>query len=479
MRRASVIGPLLLILMGAWFLVSSLRPDLPLLEVAARYWPLLLIGWGFLRLVEILLWAARSKPLPQAGLSGGEWTLIVLICLVGSGLYLANRSRPWHRMGVITSKRVEMFGQTYDFVLAEQRKTLGKTPRIVLENLYGDVRISGVDGDELQVSGRKTLRALESGDAERADRQSVVEISTQGEQTVVRTNQDRVTGEQRITTNLEITVPRGASLEARARSGEFEVSDLGGGLEITSDRSRVRLRNIGGGVRLNLRRSDGVTAQEVKGGVEVTGDRGADVDLQDIGGPVTVNGSFHGSLQFRNIAQAVRFQSERTDLRVEKVPGHLYTDLRELRGRNLVGPVRLSTRSRDIQLEEFTEAVEIAVDHGDISLRPAQKALAKIEARTRRGRIEVALPESARFQLRGSTAQGELNNDFGAALKAEDEGRGGRIVSLVAQGPEVVLSTERGSITVRKDTGTPLESAPKPLKLEAEAEGGRVRVEKY
>jgi hypothetical protein len=72
-----------------------------------------------------------------------------------------------------------------------------------------------------------------------------------------------------------------------------------------------------------------------------------------------------------------------------------------------------------------------------------------------------------------------LNNDFGEALKAEDEGRGGRIVSLVAQGPEIVLSTERGSITVRKDTGTPLESTPKQPKLEAEAEGGRVRVEKY
>ena len=477
MRRASVIGPLLLILIGAWFLISSLRPDLPLLEVAARYWPVLLIGWGLLRLVEIVVWAARSRPLPQAGLSGGEWTLIVLICLVGSGLYVANRYRPWHRLGVISSKRVEMFGRTYDFTVAEQQKPAGKAPRILLENLYGNVRFIGADVEQVKVSGRKSVRALESGDAERADQQSALEISAEGEQIVVRTNQDRVTGEQRVTADLEVTVPRGASLEARARSGEFEISELSGDVDISSDRARVRLRNIGGQVRVNLRRSDGITAQEVKGGVEIAGDRGGEVELQDIGGPVRVNGSFYGPLQFRNLAQSLRFQSERTELRVEKVPGQLFTDLRELTGRDLVGPIHLSTRSRDIQLEEFTGDLELALDQGDVSLRPAQAALARIEARTRRGHIEVALPESAQFQLRASTAHGDVNNDFGPALKAESEGRGARLQSTAAQGPEIVLSTDRGSITVRKDTGALIETKSKRRGLEAEA--GRVRVEKY
>ncbi len=478
MRRASVIGPLLLILIGAWFLLSSLRPDLPLLEVAARYWPLVLIGWGVLRLIEVLVWAARAKPLPQAGLSGGEWTLIVLICLIGSGLFLANRYRPWHRLGVISSKRVEMFGHSYDFTVAEQQKAVGKAPRILIENLYGNARITGADGEQIKVSGRKTVRALESADAERAQQQSALEISAQGEQVVVRTNQDRVTGEQRVTADLEVTVPRNASVEIRARSGEFDVGDLAGNLEISSDRGRARLRNIGGSVRLDLRRSEGITAQQVKGGVDVTGDRGGDVELQDIGGPVNVNGSFAGPLQFRNLAKALRFQSERTDLRVEKVPGQLYTDLRELTGRNLVGPIHLDTRSRDIQLEEFTEALELSIDHGDITLRPAQAALARIEARTRRGRIEVALPEAAKFQLRATTSQGEANNDFGPALKADSEGRGAVLRSTATQGPEIVLSTERGSITVRKDTGAAIESKSKRM-LEVEAEGGRARVQKY
>lgn len=480
MRRASIIGPLLLILIGAWFLLSTLRPDLPLLDVAARYWPLLLIGWGLLRLLEILVWAARSKPLPHAGLSGGEWTLIVFICLIGSGLFLANRYRPWHRLGVISSKRVEMFGRAYDFTLPEQQRPAGKTSRVLLENLYGNVRIAGADSDQVKVSGRKTVRALESADAERADKQSTLEIASQGEQIVVRTNQDRVTGEQQISADLEVSVPRGASLEIRARSGEYDISELGGNLDLSSDRARVRLRKLGGSVRVNLRRSDGVTAQDVKGGLEITtSDHGGEVDLQNIGGPVTVNGSFSGPLQFRNIAKPVRFQSGPTDLRVEKVAGQLYTDLRELTGRNLTGPITLDTRSRDVQLEDFTGELKLTLDHGDITLRPAQAVLNRIEARTRGGRIEVALPESAKFQLRATTARGQVNNDFGPALKTESRGRAATLESTTLQGPEIILSTDGGSITVRKDTGTPLEGASKPRQLEAEPESARPRVQKY
>ena len=174
----------------------------------------------------------------------------------------------------------------------------------------------------------------------------------------------------------------------------------------------------------------------------------------------------------------MRFQSERTDLRVEKVSGQLFTDLRELTGRNLVGPISLDTRSRDIQLEDFTGELKLAVDRGDITLRPAQATLARIEARTGRGKIELALPDAAKFQLRATTEQGEVYNDFGPALKSDSEGRRATLQSTATQGPEIVLTTDRGSITVRKDTGAPLEGAPKSRSLPEEP-GRRPRVEKY
>ena len=55
MRRRSVTGPILLILLGAGFLIYNLRPDIELFDLLAQYWPFLLIAWGSLRLVEVLV----------------------------------------------------------------------------------------------------------------------------------------------------------------------------------------------------------------------------------------------------------------------------------------------------------------------------------------------------------------------------------------------------------------------------------------
>ena len=60
-----------------------------------RYWPLILIGWGLLRIVEIVSWAASSKPLPARGISGGEWVLIVFLCLFGASLHAVRGFSNW------------------------------------------------------------------------------------------------------------------------------------------------------------------------------------------------------------------------------------------------------------------------------------------------------------------------------------------------------------------------------------------------
>ena len=64
MRRGSVIGPLILIGIGGLFLLRNLWPEIPLVDIIAKYWPFVLIAWGGLRLIEILMWAIMSKPIP-------------------------------------------------------------------------------------------------------------------------------------------------------------------------------------------------------------------------------------------------------------------------------------------------------------------------------------------------------------------------------------------------------------------------------
>jgi len=44
---------------------------------------------------------------------------------------------------------------------------------------------------------------------------------------------------------------------------------------------------------------------------------------------------------------------------VQAIPGRISMDLGEFTGKNLIGPVRLVARSRDIKLEQFTQSLEL------------------------------------------------------------------------------------------------------------------------
>ena len=95
MKRTSVVAPLLLIGIGLLFLARNMYPDLALIDYFARYWPTLLILWGVLRLAEILFWAATEKELPSRGMSGGEWILIVFLCLIGLSVHTVRGFESW------------------------------------------------------------------------------------------------------------------------------------------------------------------------------------------------------------------------------------------------------------------------------------------------------------------------------------------------------------------------------------------------
>ncbi len=463
MRRGSLVGPLLLILIGVWFLISTLKPELPLLEIGARFWPFLLVAWGALRLLEIVVWAFRGRPLPSSGVSGGEWTLAVFICLIGSGLYMANYYRPWQNFGMIHANRVEIFGHSYDYTVPETKAPAGKATRLLVENLRGNTRVTGGDVAEITVGGRKTIRSLQEKDSDSADKQCPVEMNAQPEQVIVRTNQDRVTGEQRVSTDLEITVPRAMTVEVRSRNGDIEIADLNGGVEISSDNASVRLQNIAGNVRLDVRKSDLVRAVSVKGNFEVQSGRGRDLELETIAGEVTINGSFSGDMQMRGLDKPLKVQGPNTDLRVERLPGQIHMDLGQFTGTNLIGPIHLSSsRARDVQLDQFTQSLDLTLDRGDISLRPVQVPLAKIDARTRNGQVEITLPVKSKFDLKAVTNRGEVTNNFGEPLKTttdendSEHRHGGSIIGGPGPGPAIVVQTDRGSLTVIKDSGAPL-----------------------
>ncbi len=446
MKRRSIVGPLVLIGLGAAFLINNLHPDLNLFSLAVTYWPFLLIGLGTLRLIEVLLYASQSKPLPSGGMGGGEILLIILLCIVGTGIYEGRKHTGMMRIGRHT---MEIFGEAFDYPVNAQ-KAIGAKPRILFDNTLGNIRVNGGDGDELKITGHKTVHAYSRADADRANDQSPLEVVVEGDRVIVRTNQEKVREDRRVSIDMEVTVPRGASISGRGRLGDFDITGIDGDVEIASDNAGVRLSKIGGNAKVDVKRSDIVRAAGVKGMVEVLG-RGNDLEVEDIDGPVSVDGSFAGNLEFKNLAKPFHFVSRNTDLRVEKLPGRISLDLAALSGDNLVGPITLTTKSKDVKLRDFTQSLQLDLERGDVELTPHSLPLAKIDVRCRLGgNVDLTLPADGKFDLTATTGKGEVRNDYGGSVKIETNGRSSTM-KMSGNGSPIQASTARGTLTVRKE----------------------------
>jgi hypothetical protein len=103
---------------------------------------------------------------------------------------------------------------------------------------------------------------------------------------------------------------------------------------------------------------------------------------------------------------------------------------------------------RDVQISDFSSALNVTVDNGDIELRPALP-LARMDVHTRSGNITLALPKDARFAMTASTGMGAIVNQFGAPLILEEARRNATLRGSNG-GPDVKLRADRGQITVRE-----------------------------
>jgi DUF4097 and DUF4098 domain-containing protein YvlB len=451
MRRRSITGPLLLLLVGGLFLWRNLHPETPVFDLLSMYWPFLLILWGVMRLIEVIVSPQRRTP----SFSGGEVVLVVMICVVGSGMWEGRQRGIRFNPGGL-----RVFGENYDYPVSAQASAAGMK-RVTFETARGNIRITGGDGPEVVVTGRKAIRSWGRSEADKTNGNTPVEVVPQGDRLLIRTNHDRVPENQQLSADLEVTIPKGLSVEARTRIGDFEVTDITGDVELVTDRADVRLSRIGGNARLEVGRSEAVRIIDLKGKIDLQG-RGSDVELENIQGQVTINGSYGGTLEFKNLAKPLQFEGTRnTELRAQAIPGKVSMDLREITGSGLTGPVRVVTRSRDIKLEQFTQGLEIDTDRGDVELQPSSPVSA-IEARSGNGRIDLVLPDKSAFDLVAVAERGEAVNDYGSSLRLETEGRTNSLLGKVGDGPAIRLKANHGSVSVRREGSLPSEIPPPP-----------------
>ncbi len=444
MRPRSITGPLILVVIGVLFLLNNLGHDIPFWSYLADYWPFLLIGIGIIRLAEVLFYFSRGSSLPLRS-GGGGWIWILVIFAFPITIWGGANGIRLGRIG--TPGSVSILGSVFDYGVTASSSTDGVT-RLVLDNINGDLTVHGNDGAEVTVTGHKTVRAFSHNDADRADKETAVHLERQGDSLVLRADDPIHSGMLSISTDLDIVVPKGLNIEARDR-GDVNIEDMAGMVSVTQSRGDVRLTNIGKDVRVEAARGGLVRAAAVKGTVDLQG-RGGDVQLEDVAGQVTINGEFSGTLEFRNLAKPIHFESSHSDFRAEQVPGSITMDLGNLKMDNVVGPVKFRTGNRDIDATDITNSIEFNVDRGDIQITESKAPLPKMDIQTRNGDLSVTLPEGAPFDLDGHTGAGEVQNDYGSPLETKNDGRSATVKGKTGNGPQLVVVTDRGTLSIKK-----------------------------
>jgi len=442
MPRKGLLGPLIILLLGVLFLLKNFRPDIPVWDLFGKYWPLLLILWGLAKLIE----AARP---PQPGvpsrplITGGEVFLVVFLCLIGTGVYQFGTWRPGIRWRI-----PPIFQETFHYNADAKLKVTEKQPKITVYNPRGDVRITGGDGAEITVKAEKQVQAMNETEAKKLDELVKLEVVKEGDGYVVRSNADRADGQGSVSTAMEIQLPKGATLDVQARRGDVQIAQVLGAVTLNVERGDVRLQDLGDKVRVDLRRGS-FSAERIKGNIEMDG-RGNDLQVNDVEGEVVIRGEYSGNINFANVKKVVHVTTSRTELEIQRLPGKVDMTMGSLTITQPSGPVSVSTRAKDIRIEDFDGPIQIVNRDASVELTTNKTPLPSIGVENKSGRIEVTLPASASFQVEGTARRGEVTSDFSEISASQENEQGTLRGGVGKNGPTVKLNTTYGSISIRK-----------------------------
>ncbi len=454
--RRSISGPIVLITIGIVFLLGTMGflNWSRLGHWFAHYWPIILIVAGVIKLIEYQ--AAQRQGARASGLGAGGIFLIILVIVFGLIATQASRF-DWGELRDqinIDDGDFTWFGQkySYDDQLA-QAFPAGASLHVM--NTRGAVNISSSDDDQIRVTVHKRISAENQSDADKWNAGTKPQISVSGNVVTLNAN-NQGAGDHGVAEDLDISLPRKAAAVVSTRYGDVGVVGRDGNLEVSDQHGDVTASDINGKVSLNLDHSSARISQ-VASDVSIEG-RANDVSLEDVKGAVHLDGEFMESVKLAKIAQPVTFKSSRTDMEFSRLDGDLDLDSGDLQASDVIGPVRLSTRSKDIRLTGVSGDVRLEDENGSVELRMSK--LGSIQVDNRKDDVQIYVPDKAGFQADARARGGEIESDF-SELKIDNSNDLATAAGTVGGGgPRLVVNNEHGNIEIRKASSA--QEAPAP-----------------
>jgi Putative adhesin/Domain of unknown function (DUF5668) len=442
-RGSSVFSGLVLIFIGLLLLLHNYR-GFELTGVLLRWWPLILIFWGAIKIYERTAGARASQPGASRITSGEVFLVLGLLALVGIAVAIDEGRK--HLPGMDIDLPGEAFASSIDVA----PKPVPANARVTVRGGRGDITVRASDEPEIRISGKVNVKSWSESAAKRLGEKVSAEIVQNGDGYEIRPTGGG--GNSRISVDMDITLPKKALLTVHSEKGDVSVSDMGSPVTIDNGNGDIEVRGTTGDVSLDMRRGD-AKISDTKGDVKISG-HGGSVEVVNASGSFTINGDFVGPVRADKVSKGVRFVSHRTDLTLTQLSGHMEAGSGNLDVVDAPGNLIARTRDEEINIENAGGKVKIDNRNGNIQVRFSSPPKDDIEITNASAPITLTLPESSSFEILADCHSGDIDSEFESdTLKKTStdsgdshlEGKYGR-----GRGPKIILKTSYGSISIHK-----------------------------
>jgi DUF4097 and DUF4098 domain-containing protein YvlB len=466
MRRTSIVGPLLIIGVGviillihlgrlSWFTFESFY---------GRWWPLLLVAAGLILAAE---WAfdhhnAQSgSPYVRRGIGGGVIFLLILLALTGASI-------DGFRDGVgVLAKGLhvdsddfgQFLGDRHDFT-QQIDQVFPANASLTVDNPHGDVTITGASADnQIHVVVNKQVYTWGDDNASNRADQLAPRLATLGQNLSISVPQlDSGSAD------LAITLPASAQVTVTAGHGAVTISDLAAPVNVTANHGDVELDRIAATVVARANSGSSFSAHDIHGDVTLHG-HADDLNLTGVAGAVSLEGEFFGDTHLEHLAGPVTFHTNRTQFSVAALDGMVdISNDSEMTGDQLVGPVELTTRSRNISFERVAGEVTINNSNGTVDLTNSAP-VGNISVDNTNGEVTLTVPDPstahAGFTIQTGTKDGAIEDELDGSSVADDPSA--VHTATIGNGvAHITLHTTHADITLHKGFVEPPSAPPPP-----------------
>src|ERR1700686_2182729 len=447
--QRSIAGPVVLILLGILFLLGTMH----ILEIHslgrlfARFWPALLILWGVLKLVE----HEQAKRAGQQARGIGVGGVFLVLFIIIAGLIATQAAHlNWKDIGehiqIGDGQGLdEIFGGSTFNYSDELSQDIPAGSTLHVNDDRGTITINVAEGKTMKVSVRKKIRAEKEQDADSYNTKTKPLIVV-GDKVVTLDARTQGAGDKGVTTDMDVYVPANTGLLITSGRGDITVADMTGNVDVTHRHGEINITNHSGPITLNV---DGSSARlsHVKGDVSIQG-KANEVSVEDVDGAVHLSGEFQESVRLVRVSKGVTFHSSRTDMEFARLDGRLDLDSGDLRADSLLGPTRLTTRSKDISLEGLSGDLRLEDSNGTVEVGLNKPGNIQID--NRKGDVQVSIPPGTPIKVEARTHGGEIESDFDEIKVDNHEKESSASGSIGANGPRLVVNSDKGTIEIRK-----------------------------